>query len=299
MAGGAHGYEETGGVGGGCGTWQLHPGGGGPGLYPVRHDPHDEQPGAGHRLSGAAAGPGRCAADSGGGAHLSPDSPGAVRFPGPGPGGRPDQFPQGGHHPGGRLFQHRHALAAGGDPAVPPDPPGADGGYPDGQRGGGIPLGPGGQGGHGLCQPPGRDDHGLAPPGGGPAAGHPAAGVRPGRPGAVRRAGFQQPRVSDALHGLPPGHSPGFEPLRRHAGDPHHPGVRQRHHLHGGARPGGQRPVGAGAQGTPCRRCPWTRRPSGSWASSPGTAGSCGPPPGASSPRPGTSFARSNRRSLC
>ena len=46
-------------------------------------------------------------------------------------------------------------------------------------------------------------------------------------------------------------------------------------------------------------RCPWTRRPSGSWASLPGTAGSCGPPPGASSPRPGTSFARSNRRSLC
>ena len=36
-----------------------------------------------------------------------------------------------------------------------------------------------------------------------------------------------------------------------------------------------------------------------SWASLPGTAGSCGPPPGASSPRPGTSFARSNRRSLC
>ena len=53
------------------------------------------------------------------------------------------------------------------------------------------------------------------------------------------------------------------------------------------------------AAGTPCRRCPWTRRPSGSWASLPGTAGSCGPPPGASSPRPGTSFARSNRRSLC
>ena len=53
------------------------------------------------------------------------------------------------------------------------------------------------------------------------------------------------------------------------------------------------------AAGTPCRRCPWTRRPSGSWASSPGTAGNCGPPPGASSPRPGTSFARSNRRSLC
>lgn len=34
-----------------------------------------------------------------------------------------------------------------------------------------------------------------------------------GRPGAVRRAGFQRPRVSDALHGLPPGHSPGLEPL--------------------------------------------------------------------------------------
>lgn len=30
---------------------------------------------------------------------------------------------------------------------------------------------------HGLCQPPGRDDHGLAPSGGGPAAGHPAAGI--------------------------------------------------------------------------------------------------------------------------
>ena len=82
--------------------------------------------------------------------------------------------------------------------------------------------------------------------------------------------------------GFPPGHSPGLEPLRRHAGDPHHTGVRQRHHLHGGARPGGQRPVGAGAQGPPgrrCRRCPWTRRPSGAGHRYPG-------PPGAAARRP-------------
>lgn len=34
----------------------------------------------------------------------------------------------------------------------------------------------------GFASPPGRHDHGLGPPGGGPAAGHSAAGIRPAGP---------------------------------------------------------------------------------------------------------------------
>ena len=69
----------------------------------------------------------------------------------------------------------------------------------------------------------------------------------------------------------------GAERARRHAPDPHHPGVGQRRHLHGGARTGRQRPVPAGAAGTAGQR----------------------PRPAAAAPgRPGAGHRRPTRREL-
>ena len=227
----AYGHEKAGGAGHGCAHGQLYPSGRNAGVHPVGADPYDEQSGKGHRLCPAGAQPNGHPAHGGGGAGVPHDTGAAARQRDAGGGDPPHQHPSGGDHPRGGLRQHRHALAAGDHPALSGHPSGGDGGHSDGQRGGGVPLGSGGQGGHVLRLPTGGGQPGVDPSAGRPAAGDPAAGLRLAGAGAAGRTRPAGDGFPHAVFGVSSGHYAGAG--GRGAEHPQDPGQRQRYHLHG------------------------------------------------------------------